>query len=152
MKTLLYIWVLVITTTSFAQTAVTRKAHYNTNSENVMNDGYDPVSYFDGKALKGKKEFSSEYKGVVYWFSSNANRLKFKNNPAKYEAQYGGWCAYAMGLKPEKVKVDPNTYKIVDGKLYLFYNFYLTNTLKSWDKDEANLLSNAPKNWELIIQ
>jgi len=38
--------------------------------------------------------------------------------------------------KAEKVEVDPGTFKIVDGKLYLFYNKFFNNTLKSWNKDE----------------
>ncbi len=65
-----------------------------------------------------------------------------------YEPQYGGWCAYAMGNSGEKVEVDPETYKIVDGKLYLFYNKYFTNTLKSWNKDEAKLKSKADESWK----
>ena len=63
-----------------------------------------------------------------------------------------GWCAYAMGAKGEKVEVDPETFKIVDGKLYLFYNKFFNNTLESWNKDEARLRSNADKNWSKIIQ
>lgn len=152
MRTLLYISLLSITASGFAQTAAIRKAHYNTNLENVVNEGYDPVSYFDGEPLKGKEEFSYENKGVTYWFSSNINLVKFRNDPTKFEPQYGGWCAYAMGLQPEKVKVDPKTYKIVAGKLYLFYNFYLTNTLKSWNKDESNLLKKADENWEILLK
>jgi len=56
-----------------------------------------------------------------------------------------------LGLKAQKVKVEPETYKIIDGKLYLFYNFGFTNTLKFWNKDEANLLPLADRNWEAII-
>jgi len=60
-------------------------------------------------------------------------------NPAGYEPQYGGWCAYAMGANGEKVEIDPGTFKIVDGKLNLYYNAFFNNTLKSWNKDEVNL-------------
>jgi len=28
-----------------------------------------------------------------------------------------------MGELGEKVRIDPETFKIIDGKLYLFYNF-----------------------------
>ena len=78
--------------------------------------------------------------------------VDFLKNPKNYEPQYGGWCAYAMGSNGEKVEVDPETYKILDGKLYVFYNAYFNNTLKSWNKDEAKLKKQADKNWQKIIK
>jgi YHS domain-containing protein len=152
MKVLTTILLLATVGISYAQDTKLRREHFNINKENVSNDGYDPVSYFDGTPLQGKEEFSYAYGGVTYWFATDTNRSKFKKAPLKYEPQYGGWCAYALGLEAEKVKVDPETYKIVDGKLYLFYNFYLTNTLKSWNKDEMNLMTNANKNWKKVIK
>ena len=55
----------------------------------------------------------------------------FLKNPTNFEPEYGGWCAYAMGDSGEKVTINPETFKIINGKLYLFYNAFLTNTLKS---------------------
>ena len=85
------------------------------------------------------------------YFSTTENKEAFKKAPAKYEPQYGGWCAYAMGNSGEKVEVDPETFKLKDGKLYLFYNKYFTNTLKSWNKDESNLQLKADNNWKKIF-
>jgi hypothetical protein len=34
-----------------------------------------------------------------------------------------------MGATGEKVGVDPKTFKILDGKLYLFYHSWVNNTL-----------------------
>lgn len=152
MKTILSILFFVSSGISYGQEPNIRKEHFNTNDNNIVIAGYDPVSYFDGTPLQGKVDFNYAYAGVTYWFASEANLLRFKKNPVKYEPQYGGWCAYALGLKPEKVTIDPETYKIVDGKLYLFYNFYLTNTLKSWNKDEDNLMTTADSNWKKLIQ
>lgn len=75
----------------------------------------------------------------------------FLKNPASYEPQYGGWCAYAMGANGEKVEINPETFKIVDGKLNLYYNAFFNNTLKSWNKDEGNLKKKADANWKKII-
>ena len=61
-----------------------------------------------------------------------------------------GWCAYAMGAKGEKVSIDPETFKIINGKLYLFYNSYFNNTLKSWNKNEPTLKAKADVNWKRI--
>ena len=92
------------------------------------------------------------YKGVTYLFASQQNLAKFKASPEKYEPAYGGWCAYAMGETGEKVKIDTETFKIVDGKLYLFYNFWGNNTLTDWNKSEGPLKAKADQHWKKIVQ
>lgn len=148
MKKLVLFVLLFVSVFSFAQNDSKRIAQYNVENK-VAIQGYDPVAYFNqGKALKGKKEISALYQGVIYKFLSNENKDAFLKNPSKYEPQYGGWCAYAMGSAGEKVVINPETFKIIDGKLYLFYNEYFNNTLKSWNKDENNLKSKADTNWK----
>jgi len=128
-----------------------RKANYNLSKSQLAIEGYDPVAYFSqGKAVEGKSAFAYTHDGVTYYFSSSQNRESFKQDPARYEPQYGGWCAYAMGKTGEKVEVDPETFKVVNGKLFLFYNKYFNNTLKSWNKDEVQLKNNADLNWKKI--
>ena len=73
-------------------------------------------------------------------------------NPTYFEPQYGGWCAYAMGSKGEKIAIDPETFKIVEGKLYLFYNAYFNNTLKIWNKDELSFKKKADLNWKKFVK
>lgn len=124
--------------------------HYNLENK-VAIQGYDPVAYFkQSKAVRGKKEISLNHQGVIYYFSSQENKTTFEKKPAAYEPQYGGWCAYAMGENGEKVEINPATFKIIDNKLYLFYNAYFMNTLKSWNKDEVNLKKKADTNWKKI--
>jgi YHS domain-containing protein len=131
----------------FAQEPL-RKKHFNLKN-GVAIEGYDPVAYFkQNKAVEGKKDLALVYQGATYYFSSAENKELFKNDPAKYEPAYGGWCAYAMGAKGEKVNVDPETFKITNGRLFLFYNKYFNNTLKDWNKDENNLKSRADENWK----
>jgi hypothetical protein len=57
-----------------------------------------------------------------------------------------------MGSAGEKVEINPETFKIIDGKLYLFYNAYFNNTLKSWNKAEASLKAKADANWKKFIK
>ncbi|NJN41005.1 MAG: YHS domain protein [Flammeovirgaceae bacterium] len=128
-----------------------RLTHFNVKDK-IAISGYDPVSYFESKPTEGKKEFFHIHEGVHYYFASIANRNTFKANPEKYEPAYGGWCAFAMGDSGEKVKVDPETYKISNGKLFLFYNFWTTNTLTSWNKNEPGLKASADKNWNAIYK
>lgn len=126
-----------------------RTQQFNIDKAGLAIDGHDPVSYFlSGKAVKGSKEIAYTYEGITYRFSSIQNKQAFMTDPARYEPQYGGWCAYAMGSSGEKVEVDPETFKIINGKLYLFYNSFFNNTLKSWNKNENALRINADNNWK----
>jgi YHS domain-containing protein len=125
--------------------------HYNLDNGLAI-EGYDPVAYFkQGKAIKGKKENAYTYKGATYRFATLEAKKIFEATPEAYQPQYGGWCAYAMGAVGEKVEVDPETFKIIDGKLYLFYNAYFNNTLTTWNKDEKNLLLKASANWSKFV-
>ena len=111
--------------------------------------GYDPVAYIiQNKAVKGDKSFSVDVNGATYYTSSAKNQQLLKSNPSKYEPAYGGWCAFAIGDSGEKVSIDPKTFKIIDGKTYLFYNQFFNNTLKTWNKNEPILKTNADKNWK----
>ncbi len=135
---------------SNAQSAL-RTKQFNLE-KGVAIQGYDAVAYFtQGKAVKGNKQFSAIAEGVTYYFSSAANRDLFVKDFSKYEPQYGGWCAYAMGATNDKVEIDPETFKIVNGKLYLFYHSWVNNTLNKWNKNEATLKTAADKNWVAIF-
>jgi YHS domain-containing protein len=121
-----------------AQNTPTRQQQYNLSDKQLALEGYDPVAYFTaGKATKGSASLAVVHEGVRYHFASEQNKNLFKANPAKYEPQYGGWCAYAMGATGEKVSIDPETFKITNGKLYLFYHSWTNNTLPKWNKEEA---------------
>ena len=109
--------------------------------------GYDVVAYFNGKAIKGESSLAVIHQSIRYHFSSASNKEEFKKNQGKYEPQYGGWCAYEMGNACEKVEIDHETFKILNGKLYLFYNKRFNNTLKTWNKDEQALKTKADANW-----
>lgn len=145
MKKLVIVLFVMLGYISFAQSI-----DYNTKKGYVAN-GYDVVAYFDGKALDGSKEFSMKHDGINYKFSSQENKEKFITNPDKYIPQYGGYCAYAVAKSGKKVSINPETFEIRDGKLYLFYNSGRTNTLKLWTSESPNQLQViADKNWQKI--
>ncbi|MGF7214926.1 YHS domain-containing protein [Spirosoma lacussanchae] len=129
-----------------------RKKHFNLD-KGVAIQGYDPVAYFtQNKAVKGSAAHTFTHRNVTYRFASAANLKAFQENPGQYEPQYGGWCAYAMGAAGEKVEVDPETFKITDGKLFLFYHTFINNTLTKWNKDEPALHRKADASWSKLIQ
>lgn len=152
MKNLVFMLFILTSIASFSQNDAKRIAQYNLENK-VAVQGYDPVAYFkQNKAIKGKNNLTTSYMGVTYKFSSAENKDVFIKNPTAYEPQFGGWCAFAMGDSGDKVDVNPETFKIIDGKLYLFYNAFFNNTLKSWNKDEQSLKTKAENNWKKIYK
>lgn len=114
-------------------------------------EGYDVVEYFKNKAIEGQKAFTTTHDNVQYKFVSQENLNTFLKAPENYIPQYGGYCAYAIAIDSKKVSVDPETFEIRDGKLYLFYNSWGINTLKKWKKNNVKgLQKKADQNWEAI--
>jgi YHS domain-containing protein len=143
MKNFITILLIAISTTFFAQ-------EYNLKKGYVA-EGYDVVSYFSNTAEKGDKAYTAEFEGVKFKFVSKQNLETFKSSPKKYIPAYGGFCAYAVGAKAERVSIDPETFEIRDGKLYLFYNSWGTNTFEMWQEEGAEQLKEkADKNWVKI--
>jgi YHS domain-containing protein len=144
-------WTCVFIQPAQAQSSDASKRADLNLEKGIAISGYDPVTYFTlGRAVHGSSSYSFVYNGATYHFSSEANLDTFKMNPGKYEPQCGGWCAYAMGKDGIRVKVDPATFKIIDNKLYLFYNSHFNNTLKKWNEDESSLLKASNENWNKL--
>ena len=134
MKSLTFILLLLVAFTSTAQ-----QVDYNVKKGYVA-EGYDVTEYFNNKAVEGNKKFTTTYDGVNYKFVSQENLNKFKANPSKFAPQYGGYCAYAVADKGKKIGIDPKTFEIRDGKLYLFYNSWGVNTLEKWNEEGPDKL------------
>ncbi len=133
----------------------TRLTHYNIGKNQLALQGYDPVSYFQEGPVKGKSSISAEHNGILYYFANEQNRQTFQSAPEKYEPAYGGWCATAL-LDGTKYKIDPKSYKIVDGRNLLFYKGLLGNALKAWNEraakeGESGLVDIANGHWQKII-
>lgn len=152
-KNLFIVLFSILSLSIFAQTDFNiRKKHFNLDKNSLAIQGYDPISYFEGKPQKGNAQNLVFYKGVQYYFVSTSHKEQFLKTPEKYEPAYGGWCAYAMGEYGDKVAIDPTSYKIVNGKLNLFYYSFINKTLNKWNADEVNLKAKADKNWEASIK
>ena len=89
-------------------------------ADRVMLKGADVVAYFtQGKYVQGSPQFSTRYQDVTFRFASAEHKALFDAAPQKYLPQYGGYCAngivYAIPWGG-----DADTWRIVDGKLYIF--------------------------------
>lgn len=110
-------------------------------------EGYDVVNYFRGTAVKGSPEWEATHRGVAYRFTSERNLHLFQADPDRYLPAYGGWCAYAMGSSGARVEADPETFKVVNGRLFLFSNGSFSNALRKWNRQEESLLRQADASW-----
>jgi YHS domain-containing protein len=88
----------------------------------VAIEGFDPVAYFtEGKAHHGSADFSTEWDGVIWEFASAANRDRFVKDPTAYAPQFGGLCTEGVAYGEISVNLSPESFAIVDGKLYMNY-------------------------------
>ena len=128
--------------------------HFNLGKRNLAIEGYDPVAYFKeggGKPRKGAKSIELVHRGVRYRFASEKNRELFKQQPARFEPLYGGWCAYAMS-QHEKGDVDPESFLVTDGELKLFYKGWFADNRKQWLKDPKGLKPKADAYWKTLTE
>ncbi|MDX2186422.1 MAG: YHS domain-containing (seleno)protein [Opitutaceae bacterium] len=105
--------------------------------------GYDPVSYFEGAPAEGKSQFTVEWSGAKWRFTSQEHADKFKANPEAFAPQFGGYCAWAVS-EGYTADVDPEAWDIVDGRLYLNYN---KEVQKKWRQDRDQRIQTGMRNW-----
>ncbi|MEM7674290.1 MAG: YHS domain-containing (seleno)protein [Verrucomicrobiota bacterium] len=122
---------------------------YTGTFSNLAVGGYDPLSYFsrDGEPIKGNKQFSTQWRGAEWRFSSASNLAKFKADPLAHAPQYGGYCAWAIA-QGKLAKGDAETYALVDGKLYLNYN---AKVAERWNGDRQTFIEQANIRYPSLI-
>lgn len=95
-------------------------AHAVQGSSRVMLKGHDVVAYFtQGKHAMGSPQFSSDYEGIKFQFASAEHKALFDKDPAKYQPQYGGYCANGI-VYGIPWGGDADSWRMIDGKLYIF--------------------------------
>jgi len=110
--------------------------------------GYDTVAYFtENQPVKGSDEFSTEYNGATWLFSSAENLALFEADPEKYAPQYGGYCAYAVA-QGTTASIKPELFTIHEGKLYLNYSNSIND---KWLTDKESFIESADQNWPEIL-
>lgn len=116
---------------------------------NVAIKGYDPVAYFtDGRAEKGSEQFTYDWLGATWQFANADHREAFAADPIRYAPQYGGLCSTGVAFNERSVNIDPEAWRIVDGKLYLFFG--KEGLEEEWDPDPAAVIAKADANWPAV--
>lgn len=125
------------------------KSLLNLDKNGVAIQGYDPVAFFtQNKPVKGNAQFQSSYKGATYYFASAEDKASFDAAPAKYEPQFGGFCAYGVSqghLAPIKIEAT----QIVNGRLLMQYDLDIKG---KFNKDQAGNLQKADQNWPGLVE
>ena len=127
---------------------------YADNPKMVIDDqgravgGYDTVAYFtEGRAVPGSSEFSHNWQGATWLFTSADHRDAFAADPEKYAPQFGGYCAYAISTN-HAIKGRPDVWSIHEGKLYLNLG---PGAQEKWDKDVPGNIAKAVNNWPAAL-
>lgn len=118
--------------------------------------GYDVVAYWDlpqgkigepqPKGVPGLKSITAEYNGATWAFSTEENKARFLQDPAKYAPQYDGHCAYGAA-QGGKIPGHPDLWRILDGKLYVNVTDYVVGF---WEEDIPGNLKKSDANWVKI--
>ena len=121
---------------------------YTSWRNNIAIEGYDPVSFFSGKPLKGNPTFQTEHKGAIWMFTSRAHLDLFKTNPSVFAPQYGGYCAWAVA-HGKLAKGSPESWHVEDGRLFLNFNGRIQ---KKWDRARFDFIQKADESWPAILE
>ena len=136
------------------------RIHSNLSDGNLALQGYDPVAYINQQRVqKGSATITAEFDNIKYQFATEDNRSAFESSPERFVPQYGGWCATGMAFDlvedwnwaAGKYQVEPNTFRVTDGKLYLFYNFPDYNAKPDWLANEEEMIRRADQKWQDIL-
>src|SRR6266542_676418 len=119
----------------------------NVDKNSLALQGFDPVAYFtDGKPVKGSPQFTASYKDATYQFASAEHRDMFKQSPAKYEPQFGGFCGYAASIN-KLAPIEVEYFQVLHDRLILQHNKKASDR---WHKDVEGNLTIADSNWPAL--
>lgn len=111
--------------------------------------GHDAVAYFtDGRPARGTASFEHRWNGAVWRFATAANRDVFAKDPARYAPEFGGYCAYAVS-RGYTADVDPNAWRIVDGRLFLNYS---KRVQRLWEADIPGNIAKGRASWPGVLE
>jgi len=137
--------VTLMTTSAWAE----GKVLLNADDKGVLIQGYDPGAFFTVKApVKGKAELTSEFHGAKYWFHSARNKEQFDTAPARFEPQFGGYCAYGVS-RGALAPIQIDAWQIVDGRLLMQKNKGIRD---DFNADSPGNLKKAGGNWPKLLE
>jgi len=130
-------------------TAALAKELNNLDGNGVALQGYDPVAFFThNRPVKGDQQFQSKYHDAIYYFASAEHKAAFEKDPAKYEPQFGGFCAYGVS-RGKTVPIKIEAWQIVNGRLLMQYDL---DVKANFNTDPQGNLTKADKSWPGLVE
>jgi YHS domain-containing protein len=121
----------------------------NLDGSGIALQGYDPVAFFtDNRPVRGHQQFQTKYHGATYYFASAEHKTTFEKEPAKYEPQFGGFCAYGAS-RGKTVPIKIEAWQIVNRRLLMQYDL---GVKEEFNGDPQGNLSKADKNWPGLVE
>jgi YHS domain-containing protein len=144
---------IILAMTLFSLSGLVSAGEVNTGYfGNVAIKGYDPVAYFtEERAVKGSENFSHTWLGADWNFSSEKHKKLFSENPVQYAPQYGGHCSDGLAYGQTTTNIDPEAWRIIDGKLYLNYDQGAAVEIEEIDGQIAKAEDNWPEIRERLL-
>lgn len=128
--------------------ATAAKPPVNKGDDDVAIKGYDTVAYVTaGRAVAGTSRFEYSWNGARWRFANAENRGRFIRQPERYAPQFGGYCSWAVS-RGYTADVDPESFRIVDGRLYLIYS---KTVQRRWEQDIPGNIAKAQANWPSVL-
>ncbi|WP_103171859.1 YHS domain-containing (seleno)protein [Paracoccus sp. SY] len=108
-------------------------------------DGFDPVGFVEnGRAVPGRGDISTLWKGQLWHFASEENRNRFEADPRSFAPAFGGLCPVALS-EGRKVPGDPRHFVVIGEKLYLVGSHRSARKLQQAPQD---ILARAQESWK----
>jgi len=140
--------ILALVLAATAGLAHAQKRLANTDKQGLGLKGHDPVGFFtDGRPVLGRAQYESTHNGVRYRFATAENKQLFDADPAKYEPQFGGFCAYGMS-RGYAVDIELDAFQIVNGRLLMQYN---KDVRDKFNENPQENLKKADANWPKVV-
>lgn len=106
--------------------------------------GFDPVGYqAEGRAIPGRNDISTVWKGMVWHFASVENRAMFEADPRSYAPGLNGFCPVAMS-DGQSLPGDPRHFVIIGQRVYLLGS---DDNQRRFMQDPRAILMEARKVW-----
>lgn len=108
-------------------------------------EGFDPVGYItQNRALPGRSDISTMWRGKVWHFVSEENRARFEANPRSYIPVFDGYCPVQLSKGRFEIG-NPSYFAIRDRRIYLLRS---RAALREFVQNPEPILSLARSTWQ----
>lgn len=108
-------------------------------------NGMDAVGFLQsGRAVPGRGDITTLWKGQVWHFATEENRSRFESDPRNFAPAFGGLCPVALA-DGNHVPGDPQHFVVMGNRLYLPQSDRAARELR---RNPQDILSKAKRNWK----